>query len=213
MIKEQKLLTRSIKKSDGVLQHLPDTQTLKVNVKDIKKICKDFNMIQLPFFVFGKLAKQKQYGKVIYEFDDNDAKMVVSASVGQSVPSQFDYDVMQVLLKFFEASRRCDKNKVNKIYFSAWEIAKCLGLLHRNKKNGKLSWNTITKNRIDASIRRLIDTSYEIRNLYTVKNGLGKKEVQKYVKFHILENLYARDDLFGDDRSYCVKFNDFFFNA
>ena len=187
------------------------SRTLKVNVKDIVRISKDFNLVRLPFFYFGKLSKTKQYTNIIYNFEGKDTQMIVHSLAGGVVPSQFDYDVMQVLLKFREAYKR-EGGGTNIIEFSTWDVAKELGILFKNK-DGKLCWTSKIKERISQSIARLVETNYEIKNLYTVKDEYGVRQLEKYVKFHLLDRIAAKDDLFGKDRLFSIKFNDLFINA
>jgi len=205
------VLVRSFKGKSKSLQKKYHSQTLRVNVKDVQKIRKDFNMVQLPFFYFGKLSKAKQYTRIIYDFEGEDAQMIVEASLGDVVPSQFDYDVVQVLLRFREAYKK-DGRTDHRLEFSAWDVAKELGILLQNK-NGKYGWTPKIKERISQSISRLVRTNYKIQNLYTVKNEHGERHLKDYVEFHIVNNLSAKDDFFGKDRLFSIKFNDFFVDA
>ena len=187
------------------------SQTLRVNVKDIKMVHKDFNLVQFPFFFFGRLSKKKQYTSIVYSFEGDDAQMIVKSPAGSVVPSQFDYDVALVLLKFREAYKKSG-NGTDSLEFSAWDVAKEMNILFKNKE-GKLCWTSKIKERISESISRLVETNYEIKNLYTVKDENGVKRLQEYVKFHLIENLSAKDDLFGKDRLFNIKFSNYFIDA
>ena len=78
-----------------------DLSILKINLSNIKYIRQDVNMITLPFFYF---SDKKKIDAIEYILDnDENKKILVQTAAGDSIPSTFDYEVFQVLLKFREA--------------------------------------------------------------------------------------------------------------
>lgn len=190
-----------------------EISTLQVDLSDIKIIQKDINMIVLPFFYFSTKGK---YEIVEYKFDHDDSrKMTVRAPAGQTVPSTFDYEVLQVLLKFREMIKR--QNYSQEIFTcTAWDIAKELNMIYVDK-NGKKSLSKKEKDRITESIVKLRSTSYELLKIYNVRehkgNGRFDDRAQDRVVINILDQLESSEDLFGSESTYQIKFNDYFLSS
>jgi len=84
-----------------------DIPTLEVIIGKTKYIRKDINMIQLPFFFF---SDKKQYEVIKYKFGSDESKqMIVQAAARDKVPSTFEFEVIQVLLKFREAFKKKER--------------------------------------------------------------------------------------------------------
>jgi hypothetical protein len=190
-----------------------DIQRLEINMTDVELIKKDINMIVLPFFYF---AGNKKYDLITYNFDDNKAKtMKVRAVSGDRVPGGFDYEVLQVLLKFREVIK---KESPQKEIFSctSWDIAKEMNLITKNKK-GYLGLSKEKKDRISESISKLKSTNYILQNLYNVKeiklDGQVLYSNKKLINMSILDSVVSDEDIFNSKNTFIIKFNELFLRS
>ena len=195
-------------------EFLPEIRTLVVNLSDVSYIQKDINMIVLPFFWF---SRKTNYNIITYNFDhDKTKKMVVRAATGDTIPTSFDYEVIQVLLKFRQAMRMDGQPLKQEFTCTAWDIAKEMGLLSRDKKNyQRLSQKT--KDRIIQSVERLKQTSYNLENLFniksTAKDGSNIFIREEKVGFNIIDNIRITNDLFNSESTFVIKFSDLFLQS
>lgn len=191
-----------------------DIPTLEVKINSIAYIRKDINMIQLPFFYF---SDKKQYEVIRYKFGSDESKqMIVQAAALDKVPTTFEFEVVQVLLKFREAYKKANPGK-EMFTCKAWDIARELGMIYRDK-NGKVSLSKKEKDRIVESIERLKKTSYTLLNLYNVKTtaAQGEKahyERQEKVIVNMLDSLSIDEDLFHSESTFHIKFHDLFIRS
>ncbi|MFA5879838.1 MAG: hypothetical protein WC860_06645 [Candidatus Margulisiibacteriota bacterium] len=189
--------------------------TLEVDLTDRTDIIqKDINMIVLPFFYFGS---KKQFAVIRYYFNrDKSKQMLIEAASRKYAPTAFDYEVTQVLLKFREVMKKQYPEQEG-FYCTVWNIAKEMGLLCKNKK-GNLGLSLNTKNRIIDSIERLKKTSYELINLYNVKeikNGLPFYTKEEKIHINILTELRSSDNKNKEDNKtiFYIKFSDVFLRS
>ncbi len=193
---------------------LPEIRTLDVNLSDVGYIQKDINMIVLPFFWF---CRKTNYNIINYYFDhDKTKKMVVTSATGDTIPTAFDYEIIQILLKFKQAMSLKGKLKKDIFVCTAWDIAKELGQLSKNKR-GYSGLSKEKKERIIKSIERLKTTSYNLQNIYNVKStsedGFNTYARQEKVLFNILDRVSITSDLFDSEATFNIKFNDLFLES
>ena len=191
-----------------------DIPTLEVIIGKTKYIRKDINMIQLPFFFF---SDKKQYEVIKYKFGSDESKqMIVQAAARDKVPSTFEFEVIQVLLKFREAFK---KDNPDKEIFTckAWDIARELRMIYRDK-NGRVSLSKKEKNRIVESVERLKKTSYTLLNLYNIKSMPTEGEKPQYTRqekviINMLDSVSIDEDLFQTESTFHIKFHDLFIRS
>ncbi|RAP32845.1 hypothetical protein DID80_08440 [Candidatus Marinamargulisbacteria bacterium SCGC AAA071-K20] len=139
--------------------------------------------------------------------------MTVESVYGGSIPSAFDYEVVQVLLKYRQGNRKDDSSRETFVC-TVWGIAKELGITYKNKK-GVPSLSKNASNRIKESISRLKKTQYELLNIYNTKDpkATGKDRYKKMqrIQFSILDSVSIDEDMFKpSDKRFCIKFSQTF---
>jgi len=193
---------------------MPEIRSLVVNLSDVGYIQKDINMIVLPFFWF---CRKTNYNIITYYFDDDKSKkMVVSSTTGDTIPTSFDYEVVQVLLKFRQAMLMGGQASKKEFTCTVWDVAKELGLLSKNKR-GYFGLSKEKKDRIIKSVVRLKTTNYTLENLYNIKSTAtdGSKIYAREERaiFSMLDNVQITNDLFDSEATFIIKFSNLFIES
>lgn len=169
---------------------------VEIDLSKISHISKDANFIDIPFFSF----KKKKIQALNYIYDrKNDIKIEVRASIGQYIPSAFDFKVFNILLKY-KAYFKNDKQFV----ISASQIFKELF-----PESKKISGRDLK--RIRESIDRLRDTTYKIYGLYKIRGENKEYETKKRQSISILSEITEAENLFNSgDNLFAIAFSDIF---